>query len=612
MNITPRLRLTQSFDIVSARIENAYLWQIVMFVSQERPEEATGSQQPSPSRAWESFRYLNIAQFIGAMNDNTFKLLLAFCFIQLEGAASSNRILSIAGAVYVLPFILMSTSAGILADKYSKKKIIVFTRVAEIIVLFLGMAAFALQSQFLSFTALFLLAAHSAIFGPCKYGIVPEIVPKESISKANGILSSFSYVAIIVGTFLASFLADITNRNFIVALIFCCVFSLIAIIASFRIQATPPAGSHKKVTPWLLKEMIENLEIIRNEPSLLSAVLGSAFFLFVGSYVQLNMIPFAMKTLHLSDVQGGYMFLLTAFGIGIGSLMAGKLSGKAVEFGLVPVGGIGMSIACICLDYYSSSLSTVLVLVFLIGLFGGLYLVPLDSYIQVASPKTHRGQIVATGNVLGFLGVLTSALAMYVLSEIVGLAPDQGFTVVGIVTLLMAISISISMSGYVIRFFSLVMSYFFFPGSLKGKELIPLDKPSVFLVPQSFWPWAAVLLASQRRRMRLFTLAPQSTPPFPANIARRMIPILELHDIHEIAPTGESAEKFRHAIERGISIAIFCSKRTLSNYAHPLITAWEQEPVLKDVRFFTVSIPEGSEGTAKTGKLSLSAQIEEL
>lgn len=584
-----------------------------MFVTPETPTEAVEDKRlETLARNWVSFRYLNIAQFIGAMNDNIFKLLLAFCFIQLEGAASSNRILSIAGAVYVLPFILMSTTAGIIADRYSKRTIIVATRIAELLVLLFGMVAFALQSQFLAFTALFLLATHSAIFGPCKYGIVPEIIPKESISKANGILTSFSYVAIIVGTFLAAFLADITNRHFIVALIFCCIFSFISILASFRIQKTPPAGSHKKVTPWLLTEVIENLRIIRNEPSLLSAVLGSSFFLFVGSYVQLNMIPFAMKVLNLSDVQGGYMFLLTAFGIGIGSLLAGKLSGKSVEFGLVPLGGISMAICCIGLDYYSDSLSTVLTLVFLIGFFGGIYLVPLDSYIQVASPKTHRGQIVATGNVLGFGGVLMSALAMYILSEIVGLSPAQGFTVVGVVTLLMATCISISMSGYVIRLFSLVISYFLFPAYLKGKEQVPLDKPSVFLVPQSFWPWAAVLLASQRRRMRLFTLAPQTSPPFPANIARHMIPILELHDIHEIAPSGEGAEKFRHAIERGISIAIFCSKRTLSNYAHPLVSAWAQEPLMKDISFFTVSIPDSSEGNAKTGKLSLSAQIEPL
>ena len=352
--------------------------------------------------AWSSFRYLNYCQFVGAMNDNTFKLLLAFCFIQLEGAQSSNKILSMAGAIYVLPFILLSTTAGILADRYSKRSIIVYTRLAEVVVILFGVLTFFLQSELFSFLALFFMAAHSAIFGPCKYGIVPEIVSKENISKANGILTSSSYVAIILGTFLASFLADITDRNFVISLALCSLFSITAFLVSLKLQHTPPAGSTKKVTPKLITEMRNNLRIIRREPTLLSAVLGSSFFLFIGSYVQLNMIPYAMNVLHLSDVQGGYMFLLTALGIGIGALCAGKLSGKSVEFGLVPLGGIGMGISCLLLDFYSGSIPTVLVLIFLIGLFGGLYLVPLDSYIQMASPKTLRGQIVATGNVLGF------------------------------------------------------------------------------------------------------------------------------------------------------------------------------------------------------------------
>ncbi len=538
---------------------------------------------------WSSFRYLNYCQFVGAMNDNTFKLLLAFCFIQLQGAQSSNKILSIAGAIYVLPFILLSTTAGILADKYSKRSIIVFTRLAEIIVILFGVLSFFAQSEFFSFLSLFLMATHSAIFGPCKYGVVPEIVPKEEISQANGMLTSSSYVAIIFGTFLASFLADVTNRNFVVSLAICSLFSISSLLVSVKIQHTPPAGSTKKVTPNLIAEMRNNLRIISREPSLLSAVLGSAFFLFIGSYVQLNMIPYAMNVLHLTDVQGGYMFLLTAFGIGIGSLLAGKLSGKSVEFGLVPLGGIGMGISSLLLDYYSGSLSTVLLLIFCVGLFGGLYLVPLDSYIQVASPRTRRGQIVATGNVLGFAGVLLSALSMYVLSEVMGVRPDTGFTIIGITTLIIAAFIFFSMSGYVIRFFCLLSNYFFFRVDLKGKMLIPLDKPSIFIVPHSFWPWVMVLLASQRLRMRVYTVAPQSTPPFPASLLRRLISIQEIHDIQEIMPEGEYAENIRHAVARGTSIAIFCSQRTIAEQTQLLRNAWSQEFTL---RFFTLATSE--------------------
>ena len=566
----------------------------------------------SETFSWSSFNYLNVCQFIGAMNDNTFKLLLAFCFIELQGAASSNRILALAGALYVLPFILLSSNAGIFADRYSKTSIIIGTRIAELLAILFGMIAFSMKSMTLSFLSLFLLATHSAIFGPCKFGIVPEIVPKESLSKANGILTSFSYIAIVVGTFLASFLAYLTDRNFIIALVFCALFSLISIYSSFKIQKTPPAGSQKKASLFFVKDLIQNLHIIRQEPSLLSAVLGSAFFLFVGSYVQLNIIPFALKVLHVSDVEGGYMFLLTAFGIGVGSLLAGKLSGKSVEFGLVPLGGLGMSICCFLVDYYSGSITAVLVLLFMIGFFGGLYLVPLDAYIQVASPKTHRGQVVATGNVLGFLGVLLSACAMYVISDVIGLEPDKGFTIVGSSTLLFVTIITIVMSGYLVRFSSFILSYFLFPSHIKGKESIPLDKPSIFLVPQSFWPWATALLGSQRRRMRFFTTPPQTPPTLPVRIIQRIIPIFEIQDIQDISPEGPFADSLRLALEHGTSVAIFCSKRVIAEHSKEFISAWAQDPITKDVSFFSLTIPESTEDLSKTGKKLLSAQIEAL
>lgn len=561
----------------------------------------------SKRNEWSSFRYLNICQFIGAMNDNTYKLLLVYCYIQLYGAESGNKILPLVGAIYVLPFIMLSTTAGVLADKYSKRSIIVFTRLAELVVMLLGMLSFWLHSEILSFAGLFLLASHSAVFGPCKFGIVPEIAPKDAISQANGILTMLSYVAIIVGTFLASFLADITDRNFVISLGLCSVFSFISFLSALKIQATPPAGSRRKVTPNLLAEMAVNLHVIRREPSLLSAVLGSAFFLFIGSYVQLNMIPFAMNTLHLTDVQGGYMFLLTAFGIGVGSLLAGKVSGKAVEFGLVPIGGISMAICCFLLNTYSDSLSIVLWLVFLVGVFGGMYLVPLDSFIQVASPKRYRGQVVATGNVLGFCGVLLSALSLYVISDVLHLPPNAGFAIVGVITFIIASAITFTMSGYFVRFISLIANYLFFRGNIKGKEAIPLDKPSIFFVPQSYWPWATVLLASQRRRMRLLTLAPQTTSPFPAPLLRRFIPITVIHDIREIAPDGEQADTILRAIERGTSIAIFCSKRTLAEHVHELIANWAQHRKAAHLKFFAVTIPENQENIP-----SQSAVLEEL
>ena len=200
-----------------------------------------------PSRSidktdWSSFHALNHCQFIGSMNDNLFKLLLVYCFIQIEGIAASNWLLSLAGAIYVLPFLLLATTAGTLSDRYAKQSIIFLTRSVEIVALLLGTISFWIGNLPLAFFSLFLLACHSALFGPSKYGIIPELVTKRDISKANGLLTLFTYTAIIVGTFLASFLTEMFNHNFIRSSIPPLLFSCSALIAAFKIRKTPAAG----------------------------------------------------------------------------------------------------------------------------------------------------------------------------------------------------------------------------------------------------------------------------------------------------------------------------------------------------------------------------------
>lgn len=556
-----------------------------------------------------SFGFLNISQFIGAMNDNIFKLLVIFCFIHLEGQEASNKILSLAGACYVLPFIFLSSTAGTLADKYSKRKIIVITRFFELLILSLGLIAFTIPSKFLAITSLILLAAHSAIFGPCKMGIIPEIVPKEGISRANGILTSSTYVAIIVGTFLASFLTEITDRNFVIAAAVAIGFSTIGFLSSLQITPTPPAGSSKNVSPWFFIEVFRTLKIIRREPSLLSAVVGSAFFLFIGSFVQLNMIPFAMKIMGLNDVQGGYLFLLTALGIGIGSLVAGWVSGTTVEFGLVPLGGVGIAICSFLMDYCSEQFGVLVFLIFLLGFFGGLYLVPLDSFIQVASPRTYRGQVVATTNFFGFFGVLCSAAVLYLISEILELPPDRGFTLIGILTVLVVSIISISMSGYIVRFFSFIASYLLFPALLRGKEKIPVDTPSLIFVPHSFSPWSMVLIAAQRRRMRLIMVSSKERSSFIAHRIKRMIPILEVDSLEAISPGEDQEDLIRDAVLRGTSIAIFCSKKTMSEQMQRFVNSWRNQELIKSDNFFEVIVPEAMPTASLLGFRTLVADI---
>ena len=176
-----------------------------------------------------SFTYLNVTQFLGALNDNIYKLLIVYFFIQLEGIEFSHQILATTGAIFVIPFLLFSAISGTLADRFSKRDIIVTTKILELVIMGLAVCAFAFQSKWGSYAILFMLATQSAIFGPSKYGIVPELVSSEKISKANGLMTSFTFLAIILGTFLASFLIQITDRNFIISSIFCTFIALVGL-----------------------------------------------------------------------------------------------------------------------------------------------------------------------------------------------------------------------------------------------------------------------------------------------------------------------------------------------------------------------------------------------
>src|ERR1051326_305982 len=157
-----------------------------------------------------SLAWLNITQFLGVINDNVFKFVMAFLLIDTLGFSKASSILSATGAIYVIPFLLFSSSAGILADRFSKQKLLVVMKIAEIIIMLLAILAFGMKSVWGCYTLLFLLSTHSAMFGPSKYGIIPELVPEDAVSKANGLITSFTYLAIIIGTFLASFLTEIT------------------------------------------------------------------------------------------------------------------------------------------------------------------------------------------------------------------------------------------------------------------------------------------------------------------------------------------------------------------------------------------------------------------
>ncbi len=527
-------------------------------------------------RSFSSFTYLNIAQFLGALNDNVYKMLIVFFLIGLEGAENSHTILGSVGALIVLPFLLFSPIAGTLADRYSKRNIIVIAKFFELGVMILGVVGFALESKGLSYATLFLLACHSTLFSPSKYGIVPELIKPDFISKANGLLTSFTYLAIIVGTFFASFITQITHRNYVMAASCCAVFSVIGILASLCIVHTPPSGSSKKVSARILTTTYRALKLAKQIPSLLPAIFGAAFFLFIGAYVQMNIIPFSIESLGLSDIEGGYLFLLTALGIGLGSLLAGKASGGGIELGMVPFAALGIAICSALLSVFDFSLLTVVPLVILLGFFAGFYEVPLDAYIQMASPVQDRGQCLAASSFLSFVGVLCASFSIYFFSSVLHLEASSGFAVIGILTLLITAIYAYLFFAHITHLIAKVMARLHFCTSLYGENHIP-QSAALYICTHTAWNDTLLLLGAQKKQMRFFIEKEQAHSKW----MKRLYGLLHIESTPLDQPLYQSLKKvkkptsekkgdaahnlqeIKNTLNKGISVCLFITESNM-------------------------------------------------
>lgn len=445
-----------------------------------------------------SFHFLNATQFLGALNDNIFKLLVIYLLINVEGPAAAPKILSLAGSIFVIPFLFFSSGAGVLADRHSKRTIIVITKIFEVAIMIFGLFAVIFESKWGAYTALFCMATQSALFGPSKYGIILELVEPKKVSRANGSLTSFTYLAIILGTFLASFLTDISGKNFVFVACFCVLIAIIGLLTSFGIVRTEPQRSSKKINPIFLYEIYQTLKLSWQIPHLLPSIFGSAFFLFLGAFAQLNIIPFAMQSLHMSEVGGGYLFLSTAVGIAVGALLAGQLSKDKVEPGISCICILFISILFLILFFFASHLWTVIICLWFLGIFGGAFLIPFDAFIQINSPDEKRGQVIAASNFFSFVGVLCAALFLYITSEKFGLSAASGFAVMGVLSLIATVILWGRLSDLFFPFFCKKILKRF--RSYKTHGPLPGPESNLLLSSDSWWDaiWLFTLLPHLR------------------------------------------------------------------------------------------------------------------
>jgi acyl-[acyl-carrier-protein]-phospholipid O-acyltransferase/long-chain-fatty-acid--[acyl-carrier-protein] ligase len=240
-----------------------------------------------------SFTWLNTAQFLGAMNDNILKLLIIFFLINARGAEAAGVITALVGAAFALPFLIFSAPAGCLADRLAKSRMIVTVKMVEVVVTLLAVIFFALGWQGGLYLIVFLMATHSAFFAPAKYGVVPELTTLDQLSRANGLLESFCYLAIIIGTGLASMLTQATGERFWVAGLVCVGLALAGLWAASHLEPTMAADAERKVF-FFPTEILRTVMTIHQDRNLMLAIIGLAWFMFVGAFAQLNLIGYGM------------------------------------------------------------------------------------------------------------------------------------------------------------------------------------------------------------------------------------------------------------------------------------------------------------------------------
>lgn len=455
-----------------------------------------------------SFWGHNLAQFLGALNDNVFRWLTAFFLIGLLGHDKTQMITSRTGMIFVIPFLLFTAPAGFLADHFPKRSIVIAAKAVEIFVMLLGCAAFYFQNILLLYVALFLMCTQSAFFGPSKYGIIPELVKSDQISLANGYIEGFTYLAIVLGSGFTPWLADRVAGRYDLAAGVCILIAVAGWLASLKIaKVTQNQLSATKSSVW--SDTVELWRLLSSRKALIGAIIAAGYFLFVGGFCQMNLIAYGLQTLSLNEFQSGYLFLAAAIGIGIGSWLAGKAGGRWVETGLIPLAGIGIAICLGLLGAIPSQsqthvavLANVAVLVFLFGISCGAFVVPVYAYLQIFCPEKLRGRLIAAANFAGWIGVLLAAILLMIFGDMLKIPARGLFTGLAVVAGIVAIVCAVALIEPLLRLILAAITKTAYRIRIVGLDNVPKTGPALLIANHVSWADPLILMATQKRTVR--------------------------------------------------------------------------------------------------------------
>ncbi len=517
-----------------------------------------------------------ITQALGAFNDNVYKFALtAFFTFQLTDLSQSEQgmLVNLSAILFILPFFLFSAISGQLAEKYEKSKSIRRIKLLEVTIMLLASVAFYYNSVSFMLGILFLMGLQSTLFGPIKFSILPQNLEETELVGGNGLIEMGTFLAILLGMIAGTALIAIPEIGRTIVSCVIVGIALIGYLASRAIPKAPAVTPELKINFNIFKETYRSFGFMRQNRTVFLSVLGISWFWFFGATILTQIPNYTQYTLGGTE---SVMTLLLAFfslGIGLGSMLCEKMSGKKVEIGLVPFGAIGMTLFSI--DLYFANQTTdalpvlaigefldtpsgwhVLIDAALIGIFGGFFIVPQQALIQQRCERHHLSRVIAGNNILNALFmVLSGAMAIGLLA--LDFSIPEIILITGILNALVAIYIFTLVPEFLMRFLIWILVNLLYRIKLKGLDKIPDDGPFVLVCNHVSFMDALIIAGCCRRPVRFVMDHRIFKTPILSFIFRtaKAIPIAPAKENPELME--QAFDRVAEALEEGEVVCIF-------------------------------------------------------
>ena len=446
-----------------------------------------------------NFRPFFVTQFLGAFNDNIYKntlmLMMAYGASEALGM-NTNFTLNLAAILFILPFLLFSSLAGQITDKFEKSSLIRKIKLVEIILMSFAAIALIFELYIFLLVLLFLMGAQSTFFGPAKYAILPQHVAIEQLVGANALVEMGTFVSILLATITAGIIMQFDQYRMITAT-FVVVLALLGYISSRGIPFAAASDKNLKISFNIVKTTFELVNKTRETRPIFLAIMAISWFWFLGAAYLTQFPNFSKEVLHGDASLVTLLLAVFTLGIGLGSMLCEKLSREQVELGIVPLGALGMTVFGIHLYFVTPASSTNFLswLTFLentenwpllidlagIGISGGVFIVPLYAFIQARAEESYRARTIAVINIMNALFLVSSGLTGLVLLGLMDLAINDFFLVLSVMNLVVCAYVFYQVDEFAIRFIVWMLANTMYRLKKKDMHYIPKEGAAVIV-----------------------------------------------------------------------------------------------------------------------------------